>query len=73
MNLVLDRFFIFFFALTHSPCLSFSSLLGMVYELLQDCFVLDDFVSDFDLLFEICRHMVRGHVHPSVSHLLVAS
>jgi hypothetical protein len=46
----------------------------MVYELLQDCFVLDDFVNGFDFFFlEICRHIVHGHVLPSVSRLLVAS
>jgi hypothetical protein len=45
----------------------------MVYELLRDCFVLDDFVSGFDLFFEICKHIAHGHVHPSISHLLVAS
>jgi hypothetical protein len=25
--------------------------LGMVYELLQDCFVLDDYANGFDLFF----------------------
>ncbi len=35
----------FIFALACSPCLSFSGPLGMVY----DDFVLDDFVSGFDL------------------------
>jgi hypothetical protein len=43
----------------------------MVYELLRDCFVHDDFVSGFDLFLEICEHINRGHVLPLVSHLLV--
>jgi hypothetical protein len=30
----------FIFALAHSPRLSFSGFLGMVYELLRACFVL---------------------------------
>jgi hypothetical protein len=50
MNLVLDREALIF-ALTHSPHLSFNGPLGMVYELLQDCFVLDDYVNGFDLFF----------------------
>jgi hypothetical protein len=49
-NLVLDRE-AFIFALTHSPCLSFNGPLGMVYELLQDCFVLDDYANGFDFFF----------------------
>jgi hypothetical protein len=44
-----------------------------VYEFLQDYFVLDDFTNDFDLIFEICEHIICGHVPPLVSHLLVAS
>jgi hypothetical protein len=44
----------------------------MVYELLWDCFVHDDFASGFDLFLEICEHITCGHVLPSVSHLLVA-
>ncbi len=47
-NLVLDRE-TFISALTHFACLSSSGLLGMVYELLQDCFVLDDFTNGFDI------------------------
>jgi hypothetical protein len=44
-----------------------------VYELLQDYFVLDDYINDFDLIFEIFEHITCGHVPPLVSHLLVAS
>jgi hypothetical protein len=45
----------------------------MVYELLRNCFVPDDFANDFDQFFEIYGHIVRGHVPPYVSHLFVAS
>jgi len=41
----------FIYILAHSPHLSSNGPLGMVYELLCDCFVLDDFVSGFDLIF----------------------
>jgi hypothetical protein len=63
----------FIFALTHLPCLSSNDFSGMVYELLRDCFVLDDSASGFDFFFEICGHIVHGHVPPSISCLLVAS
>ncbi len=39
----------------------------MVYELLRDCFVLDDFASGFNLFFEVCGHIVQGHIPPSIS------
>jgi hypothetical protein len=45
----------------------------MVYELLQYCFVLDDFVNGFDFFFEICGHIACDHGFPSISHLLVGS
>jgi hypothetical protein len=45
----------------------------MVYELLQDYFVPNDFVSSFDLFFEVCGHIVQGHVSPLVSCLLSVS
>jgi hypothetical protein len=38
----------FIFALTCSSCLSFDGPSSMVYELLQDCFILDDFANGFD-------------------------
>jgi hypothetical protein len=44
----------------------------MVYEFLWNYFFLDDYVSGFDLFFEICRHIVHGHVPPLVSCLIVA-
>jgi hypothetical protein len=30
-------------------------------------------MSGFDLFFEICGHIARGHVPPSISHLLSTS
>jgi hypothetical protein len=45
----------------------------MVYEFLQDYFVLDDYTSGFDFLFEICEDIACGHVLPLVSSLFVAS
>jgi hypothetical protein len=71
MDLVLDRK-AFIYALTHFPHLSFNSPSGMVYELLWECFVHDDFVNGFYLFFEICEHITCGLVFPSVSRLLVA-
>jgi len=62
----------FISTLTHSPCLSFGSPLGTVYELLWDCFVLDDFINGFDYFFDIRKHITRGHVPPSISCLHVA-
>jgi len=47
MDLVLDRK-AFIFALTHSPRFSFGGPSDMVYELLWDYFVFDDYVSGFD-------------------------
>jgi hypothetical protein len=45
----------------------------MVYELLQYCFVLDDFASGFNLFFKVCGHIAQGYVPPLVSHLFFAS
>jgi hypothetical protein len=70
-NLVLDRK-AFISTLTHSSRLSFGSSLGMVYELLLDCFVHHDFAFGFDFFLEICGNIVCGHVLPLVSCLLVA-
>jgi hypothetical protein len=49
-NLVLDRE-AFISMLPCSPRLSFDSPLGMVYELLRDCFVPNNFDSGFDYYF----------------------
>jgi hypothetical protein len=43
----------------------------MVYELLWNCFVPNDFTSGFDVFFEICGHIVYAHVPPYVLCLLV--
>jgi hypothetical protein len=72
MDLVLDRE-AFISILKHSLHLSFDSPLNMVYELLQYCFVLDDFASGLDFCFEICRHIACGHVPPSVSQMFVTT
>jgi hypothetical protein len=56
MEVILDQK-AFTFALAHSPHLSSNGLLGMVYELLQDYFVLDDFGNGFDLFFQACGHI----------------
>jgi hypothetical protein len=45
----------------------------MVYELLQDYFVPNDFANGFDLFLEICEHIICGHVLPIVLCLLVTS
>jgi hypothetical protein len=45
----------------------------MMYELLQDYFILDDFGNGFDFFFEVCGHIAHGHVPPFVLCLLVAS
>jgi hypothetical protein len=60
----------FIFALTCSPHFSFDGPLGMVYEFLQDCFVLNDYANGFDIFFEICGHIAHNHVPQSISHLL---
>jgi hypothetical protein len=59
----------FIFALVCSPHFSSNDLLGMVYELLQNYFFPNDYANGFDLFFEVCGHIVQGHVPPSISHL----
>jgi hypothetical protein len=49
----------------------FSGPLGMVYKLSRDCFVLDDFMSNFDIFFEVCGYIAQDHVSHSVSCLLL--
>jgi hypothetical protein len=60
----------FVYALVCSSHLSFGGLSGMVYELFQNYFVLDDYVSAFDFFFKVCGHIVQSHVPPSISCLL---
>jgi hypothetical protein len=57
--------------LTHSPRFSFGGPLGMMYKLLWDYFVLDDFMSNFDLFFDVCGYIVENYVAPLVSHLFL--
>ncbi|KAL2634242.1 hypothetical protein R1flu_005721 [Riccia fluitans] len=45
----------------------------MVFELLRDCFTLEDPASGFNLLFELCTHIGQGRVSPSMAYLLGAS
>jgi hypothetical protein len=56
MEVILD-WKTFISTLAYSPCLSSSGPLYMVYELLRNYFVLDDYASGFNLLFEICEHI----------------
>jgi len=63
----------FIFALACSPCLFSNGLLGIVYELLQDCFVPDDFANGFNLFFKVCGHIVQGHIPPSISRSFFTS
>jgi hypothetical protein len=58
----------FISTLACSPHLS-----SMVYEFLQDCFVPDDSMNGFDLFFEVCGHIVWGHIPPLISCLFFAS
>jgi hypothetical protein len=72
MDFVLDiEAYIFVFM--HLPSLSFGNPSSMVYELLQDYFVLDDSTSGFDLFLKMCEHIVHGHILPLISLLLVTS
>ncbi len=73
MDLVLDRE-AFIFVLMHSPRLSSDGSSNMVYEFLQDFFVPDDFARcGFNIFFEICGHIVCGHVALTISHIFVTS
>jgi hypothetical protein len=47
----------FIFTLVGSSHLCFDASLGIVYELLQDYLVLDDFTNDFNIFFKICGHI----------------
>ncbi|KAL2649469.1 hypothetical protein R1flu_017597 [Riccia fluitans] len=60
-------------ALARSPRLSSGGPSGMVFELLRDCFTLEDLASGFDLLFDLCTHIAQGRVSPSTAYLLGAS
>jgi hypothetical protein len=62
----------FIFSLACSSRLSFDGPSSMVYELLQDCFIPDDFANGFDFKIYTCGHIICGHVPPLVSCTLVA-
>ncbi len=72
MKVILDQK-AFVFALVRSPHFSFSGPSSMMYELLRNCFVLDDSTSGFNFFFKVCGHIVQGHVPPSISCLFFAS
>ncbi|KAL2630334.1 hypothetical protein R1flu_015020 [Riccia fluitans] len=42
----------------------------MVFELLRDCFIPEDFASGFDLLFQLCTHVAQGHLSLAAARLL---
>jgi hypothetical protein len=52
----------FIFTLAYSSRLFSTGLLDMVYELLWNCFVLDDFMGGFDFFFKLRGHIIRGHI-----------
>jgi hypothetical protein len=56
----------FVFTVAHSPWFSSDGLSSMVYELLWDCFVPNDFANGFELFFEVCEHIAWGHVPASI-------
>ncbi|KAL2610702.1 hypothetical protein R1flu_029275 [Riccia fluitans] len=45
----------------------------MVFELLRDCFTLEDPASGFDLLFELCTHTTQGRLFAPMAYFLGAS
>jgi hypothetical protein len=56
----------FVYVLVCSPRFSYNGPLHMLYELLWDCFVPNDFVNGFKLSFEICEHIAWNHVPPLI-------
>jgi len=69
---ILDRE-AFVSTLACSHCLSSSRPLGVVYEFLWHCFVVNVSMSGFDLFFKVCGHIIQGHVPPSISCFLSTS
>ncbi|KAL2612370.1 hypothetical protein R1flu_024062 [Riccia fluitans] len=45
----------------------------MVFELVRDCFTLEDPTSGIDLLFDLCTHIAQGRLFASMAYLLGAS
>jgi hypothetical protein len=56
MEVTLDRK-TFIFTLACSPRFSFGGPSDMVYELVRNYFVLDDYANGFDLFFKVCGHV----------------
>ncbi len=54
-------------------CFSSDNFSNIMYEFLQDFFVPNDFMNDFNLFFEVCERIAHGHVPSSVSCLFLAS
>jgi hypothetical protein len=42
----------------------------MVFEHLQDCFHPKDLVNGFSHLFQLCFHIVKGHIPPQIARVL---
>jgi hypothetical protein len=43
----------------------------VVYELLWNCFVPNNFANGFDIFFEVCGHIAYAHGPPHVLCLLL--
>jgi hypothetical protein len=50
------------------PHLLTSGHFGMAFEHLWDCFHLEDLVSGFPQLFQLCFHITQGHIPPKIAH-----
>jgi hypothetical protein len=55
-------------AFQHMPHLLASGHYGMVFEHLQDFFNLEDLASGFLQLFQLCFHIVKGHIPLQIAH-----
>jgi len=72
MNFILDRK-AFIYVLTHFLHLSFDSSSDMVMSFYGIALSLTTLLMTLIYFFEICGHIVHGHVPPSGSCFLVAS
>jgi hypothetical protein len=55
------------------PHLLTSNPSRMVFECLRDCFQLEDSISGFPQLFQLCFHITQGHIPPQIAHVLKAT
>jgi hypothetical protein len=55
------------------PHLLASGPFGMVFEHLWNCFHPEDSTSWFFQLFQLCFHIVKGHIPPQIAHVLGAA